>query len=435
MLATFPQHMQMTLLHHIKELKPLFARFGAGTISEALSRELHAKTFDPPRPGFKEKAVKRRTLVSNLRKAKRTFLLHATEEIELDDYELPLLTIHDGNVLLNGVAQHRATIDKDDKTIRWTRSVAGYGYEHGYLSVLNHGFAGSGAIVLSSDPDQVTIDSAQSGIRIIKFHAAKPNANVETPSVIADHQRHTRVAKFLKTQHMIQSSGAASTAVLEARPKDEVHTQSTLSNHVAIPGLEVNLAVADPGTAIPGDIIDNEDTWDLTMDTAIWPSKTPAPTKMTSPVKLGQISFCTYHAGGTNGIPVPIVTMPLLDQLCRDINAAHLPALNQKPRLTTLYSSHLEITKNGTQMGTILVDSASLIYQLADKPSGSQELSSLTNLTFKNSINSDVKLPLLFRTLALELSGTFSSIKGAILEYDNDHRGGDGARYAEDLAK
>lgn len=417
------------MLKHIKELRPLFARFGADTISEALSQEIHGDTPDRVLRGNEQQHVKGRTLTANLRAAKRSFVLHKADDTSVPDYHLPLLTVNDGNVLLDGVAQHRAAIDKDNKTVRWTRAIPGHGYEHGRMHVFNHGFAGNGAVLLSKDAQLA--DSSQDDSQIIRFHAAKPNANLDGVTKPANNRNHAQVAKFLKAQHIAMQNGptktTSSVAAKVAPPRfDMPRPASAISNFVNIPGLKVNAAVANPAIAVPGDYIDNEDIWDLSMDKGIWEAKKPIPSiNPATTVSMGQVSFSTYHSGGSNGIPVPILTMPLLDQLCSTINAKHLA---NQPQLNSLYSSHVEITKNGTQMGVILLDAASLLYQLADKPDGKDEVTSLMNVTFKASLGSDIVMPLLFRTLSLEISANFGAIRGAALEYDNDHRGADGQR-------
>ncbi|KAL6702405.1 hypothetical protein ACN47E_002188 [Coniothyrium glycines] len=428
-LATFPKQTQVQLLQSIKELRPLFARFGAETMSEALTQELHGNTPDRALMGRPQKPVKSRTLTANLRNAKRSFVLHGDDDISDLNYRLPLVTINDGNVLLDGVAQHRATIDRDNKTVRWTRALPEKMFEHGRMHIFNHGFAGNGAILLSDDA--LSANVAQHKARVIRFHAAKPNASLDGVPRAANHEHHTHVAKFLKAKHTFQkfttiptTDGRENGATIRVA---KTTMAPMVSSSVSIPGLEVNAAAPPPGIAVPGDYIDNEDIWSLGMNKSIWEAKAPLPSiDRSNIVSLGQVSFSTYHSGGANGIPVPILTLPLLDQLCSEMNAKHL---KDKPQLGSLYSSHVEMTKNGTQMGVILVDAAALIYELADKPQGKQELDSLINLTFKKSIQSDIVLPLLFRTLSLELSANFGSIRGAALEYNNDHRGGDGQRH------
>ncbi|KPM39826.1 hypothetical protein AK830_g6732 [Neonectria ditissima] len=410
MLLTFPKHQQTALLHHINELKPLFAKFGTDTISEVLAQELRGHVRRPASSTTVQRTRKRRVLTCHLRKARRTYVLHETKSQNISKYTLPVLSIHEGTVSLNGEAQHRAIIDKNDRTIRWTREVPEHGFEHGFVDVLNHGLAGNGVILLSDNPDSKKVPNNEKGPKLINFQVAKPNVNVEAPSKALHHGNMNAVLKSVKPRPTpVAGQCVKASRVSSALP-------------VTIPGLV--LAAAVPEQVDP-DYVDGEDYWDLTLDQDVWPDK-EVRTRPNNPVSLGQVAFATYHSGGHNGLPVPILNMPLLDQLCAEINAKHLPNQTQ---LSSLYSSVVEITSDGTQMGTIFLDSAALLYQLADKPEGSTELSSTLNLTFKNSLGSDIVLPILFRTLGVQLSFNFDSAKGAALEYDASNRGGDGARH------
>ncbi|KAK7419301.1 hypothetical protein QQX98_003453 [Neonectria punicea] len=410
MLLTFPKHQRTAFLSHINELKPLFAKFGTDTISEVLDQELCGQVRRPASSTTVQRNRKRRVITSHLRKARRTYVLHEIKSRNVSDYSLPVLSIHEGTVSLNGEAQHRAIVDSNDRTIRWTREVPEHGYEHGFVDVLNHGLAGNGVILLSDNPDSKKVPKSDKRPKLINFQVAKPNVNVEAPSKTLDHGRMNAVLKSVKGSPAPFAAEDLTTASLSPAPP------------VQIPGLV--LAAAGPEQIDP-DYVDGEDYWDLTLDQDVWPDK-EVRTRPNTPVSLGQVAFATYHAGGHDGLPVPIVTMPLLDQLCAEINAKHLADQTQ---LSSLYSSIVEITSDGTQMGTIFLDSAALLYQLADKPDGSNELSSNLNVSFKNSLGSDVVLPILFRTLGVQLSFNFASAKGAALEYDASNRGGDGVRH------
>ncbi|KAH6880531.1 hypothetical protein B0T10DRAFT_609611 [Thelonectria olida] len=410
MLLTFPKHQRTALLYHIKELKPLFSKFGTDTISEVLNQELHGKVRRSASSTKVQRTRKRRVLTSHLRKARRTYVMHEIKSQNVSDYNLPVLSIHEGTVSLNGEAQHRAIVDKNDRTIRWTREVPEHGYEHGYVDVLNHGLAGNGVILLSDNPDSKKVPKCEKGPKLINFQVAKPNVNVEAPSKTLNHAKMNATLKSVKPRP----------TPIAAESLNTERVSSPLP--VQIPGL---VLAANVPEQVDPDYVDGEDYWDLTLDQDVWPEK-EVRTRPNSPVSLGQVAFATYHSGGHDGLPIPILTMPLLDQLCAEINAKHLA---NQPQLSSLYSSIVEITSDGTQMGTIFLDSAALLHQLADKPDGSDELSSNLNVSFKNILGSNIVLPILFRTLGVQLSFNFDSAKGAALEYDASNRGGDGVRH------
>jgi hypothetical protein len=118
-LALFSPQERTRMLYHIKELRPIFERFGAATMSEVLAKEIKGAKRRP----MAVPPIKGRKTACHLRKATRTYSLKETEPSDMEGYSLPVLAVHDGTVILDGLAQHRAVIEKDDRTIRWTRPV------------------------------------------------------------------------------------------------------------------------------------------------------------------------------------------------------------------------------------------------------------------------------------------------------------------------
>jgi hypothetical protein len=420
MLTKFPRHVQTNMLYHMNEIRPLFHKFGIACISDVLKKEIRGAKRRPAAAPVARR--NRRCVTSHLRKAKRTYTLHETGSHNVSNYQLPQLSIHEGVVSLDGEAQARGVVDKSDRTIRWTRGVPGHGYEHGYVEVNNHGLAGHGAVLLSQDPDLDKLPSKESAAhKVVRFQAAKPNVNVSKPTRVLDHANMDKaMAALYSKKTQILSNSSHSSSISSPTPSTPIVQPKPLN----IPGLKVMTASASSTTPVNPDFIDNEDYWDLTLDQAVWAVNDKDKKGPSKPVPMGQVAFATYHAEGTSGLSVPILTVPALDQLLNDINNAHLKGQTQ---LDSLYSSMVEITADGLQMGTAYLDSAALLYQLADKPSGSTTLSSLLNVTFKG-IGSSVTLPMLFRTLGVQLSADFSSAKGAATEYNASNRGGDGDR-------
>ncbi|TFK65127.1 hypothetical protein BDN72DRAFT_209785 [Pluteus cervinus] len=411
MLSTFPKHVQTQMLSSLNELKPLFHKFGAATISDVLSKEIRGVTSRPistpaPRPT-------RRHITSHLRMAKRSYALHQTGSHNVQNYQLPLLSIHEGTVSLDGQAQSRAIIDKTDRSIRWTRPVAGHGYEHGFVNVNNHGLSGHGVIILSDNANLKKLPTHKSSAhKVVRFQAVKPNVNVDKPSRNLNH------ANMRNLHTSIHKPTPAATP-------SPVHAPTVKSPPLKVPGLSLTSQAVNAGTPVSDDYIDNEDYWDLILDKTVWPVNTKQ-TTISQPMPMGQVAFATYHAGGSAGLSIPILSVPALDQLLIDINKSQY--LAGAAPYDSLYDSMVEITSGALQMGTVYLTQASLLYALADKPTSGGTLPSLYNLTFK-SIGSAVTLPLLFRTLAVQLSADFSSATGAATEYNTDNRGADGDRH------
>lgn len=438
MLATFSKDVRTNMLSQIDELKPLFAKFGAGAMGDVLRKEIKGIKRRPTAASASPSHIhsNRRRNVTNLRKARRTFALHQNENVNVSNYKLPSLSIHDGIVSVNGEAQARGAIDKSNRHIRWTRPVPGHGYEHGYVDVNHHGLAGNGVVLLSSSGNLESLPAADSAAsKFVRFTASKPGIDVGINNAASTTKRG-------QNEHRSGVSWAASprNASLRSMPsKKELRAAASMKNlrtaishtqqatkpqplPVSIPGLELRAVAASPDDPY----IDNEDSWDVLVDQASWPNDTPAPASASKPLAMGSVVFATYHtSGGAQGLPVPIVQVPLLDQLLVDINKFY--SLMGDAQLDALYSSTVEVTSKGEQRGTIFLEKSALLHHLADKPAGVDELSSLFNVTFKN-IGSDVTLPLLYQTLGVQLSSDFSSLTGAATEYSGANRGGDGTR-------
>ncbi|KAH8427634.1 uncharacterized protein LDX57_005345 [Aspergillus melleus] len=381
LLRTFPKHERIVLLNRIHELKPLFERFGAKTLSDVLDQELRGNrtgsTCDIATPR------KRRSAMPSLRRAKRAFALHRTGSFNVVNYELPILSLHEGVVCLDDEAQHRAIIESDDRTIRWTRHVPGHGYEHGFVRLHYLGLSGNGVILLSNDSEPTASSASEPGARLIQFLLAKPRSN----------------------------------------PFGSPHKLSQLSqtSHERVAALHTNKA--QRYFAANSNYIDGLDKWQLSIDRDIWAPKTDK-NSASAPMPLGEVAFASYHEG-QRGQSIPILTMPMLDQLCEDINKNYLAGQNH---LSSLYKSYVRMASNGLQQGTIILEHVALLQDLADKPAGSSEPPKF-NVSFKQKLGSSVVLPIFFRTLAVELSAGFDFARGAALEFDPSKRGGNGARH------
>jgi hypothetical protein len=276
------------------------------------------------------------------------------------DYRLPVLTIHGGVVVLDGEAQHRALIESDDCTIRWTPPSPSHGYEHVYVNIYNRGLAGSGVFVLSEDPDLKDVPQEESSKHVM-FTVTKPNVNATTPSRFLLHDNLAGPA----TLHRSTRGGqTGESAWLEP-------------TSLMVPGV-TNLAPLPPIVlpTLDPDYTDGQDYWDLIEDGDVW-AKGQVKTSASKPASFGKIAFVTYHSGGKTGFPVPIVNVSVLDDLCAEINKNHL---KEKKPLTTFYSSVVEMSKDGSQMAPITVDYADVLEKLADKPTDGTPMS-LLNLT------------------------------------------------------
>lgn len=363
------------MLSCAEELKPVFARFGIAEISDILDLELRGIKRRPR----SIKSQKEREDPVQLSRMTTTYHPLKAEENNLAGYILPRIRLHQGTVMLDGVAQHRAVVDSKTRTIRWTRQVPDHGYEQGRVRILSHGKTGSGAILLSENPHQSETPPSDGPSKIIRFHVAKPSAS--------------------NFKHCSDEQG---------KPQQP-------------PSLNNTVFLADEEAA--GDADDgDDDSWTLVIDRDLW-NQDEKKDQASSPITIGEIILTTYHSGGASGMSVPIVKIPILDKLCTQINQVYH---TQKP-IESLYSSTMKINAKGRQMYTVILDKAPLLYNLADKEAGG-DIKRIFNITFHRALKSDIELPMLFRTLVAEVMPGAFGMRGAALEYDSKRRGSDGPR-------
>ena len=181
------------MLQNIKELKPLFRKFGVNTMSDALDRELQGRKTRTVSKSARPKKIRQ----ANIRHAKRTFnLLPSDTDLAKPQYNLPQLNMHEGVVRLDNKVEPRATVDAESRTVRWSRMLDDGRYEHGYVDLRDHGMSGAGAVLISSNPDQATVPTSGSGT-IVPFNAVKANVTAGSNLVQAPLQ-HSQVSKNRK---------------------------------------------------------------------------------------------------------------------------------------------------------------------------------------------------------------------------------------------
>jgi len=392
MLSTFSKDDRMKMLKQIGELQPLFSKFGVATISDVLTKELQGGQKN----NVSQPAHIKHHQTSNLQHVRRTFQFLVSGENSVPGYVLPSLALHEGVVLVDGKVESRASINPKTRQICWTRESAEHRYEHGFVELVDPGLSGRGCILLSDDPDLQDIPTGGSR-KIISFMVTKVNVQPGKP--------------FHELNH--ETVQKPSLTPQPAPPINKLQLAKSLNR------LPSTLAVIqDPGT------IDGEDYYDLIVDKDAWPKGTEkdAPT---SPTSFGQVAFATYHTDvGAQGLSVPVFTIPLLDQLRDAINKTRA----QDTWIGTLYSSVTENDANGNIVGTITLDEAALIGNLADKPSSDSPVPTL-GLTFKEKLNAGaLTLPILFQTLVISFDWSFSELQGAAYVHDPNMNGCLGAR-------
>ena len=188
------------MLQNIKELKPLFQKFGVNAMSDALERELSGKQTRTSSKPVKPKKNRQ----TNIAHAKRTFnLLPSAQSATQQQQHLPQLSIHEGIVRLDNEVEPRATVDAASRTVQWSRNLPKGQYEHGYVELRDHGLSGAGAILVNQNADQATMPTGDNA-QIIPFNAVKANVTV-SDSPVQSPLQHAQVSKKGRSTYLHQT--------------------------------------------------------------------------------------------------------------------------------------------------------------------------------------------------------------------------------------
>lgn len=367
------------MLQNIKELKPLFQKFGVSAMSDVLEQELSGKQTRTHSKPVKAKKIRQ----TNISHAKRTFnLLPSAQNATQQHQNLPQLSIHEGLVRLDNEVEPRATVDAANRTVQWSRKLPNGQYEHGYVELRDHGMSGAGAILVNQNADQATMPTSDNA-QIVPFNTVKANVTVSDSPVQAPLQ-HTQVSKKgtltcphqthlylllagsdrysltrLTSLEIHKSTGstqfARTTKVTKYPPSVPTNIIGTNRNCVKFDGFcrsDTRSAFGITSTHL----IDGQDYYNMTLDRAVWPPGQTV-TSPSSPVTFGMVAFATYHSGGAGGYSMGILTVPILDQLLAAINQIDGSTPGSTP-LKCLYSSEITLDDDGNMMGDVKFDQA-----------------------------------------------------------------------------
>jgi hypothetical protein len=254
-------------------------------------------------------------------------------------------------------------------------------FEHGHILFNKWGLSGQGVVYLSRNEDEPEADGDISS-NTIPFIVAKANSSVKKPS---------------------------------PRPNHDVFRRDSFS----AASLPANRVLAAQGITADGD-----DYFNAQIDLDPWPTGTTKDSP-TNPVDFGEVVVATFYTA-TSGMAIPIVDAPVLDQLCDLINKKY--PRDDGTVLDSLYSTVVsQSAVNGNMVGTVTLTQAALLASLTDGASDTQLKT--TGLTFKQSLGTDLVLPILFQSLEFEIDALWESFTGAAYLFDPSMRGSIGMRY------
>ncbi|SCO86409.1 uncharacterized protein FRV6_10536 [Fusarium oxysporum] len=423
-LATFSQEDQVRLLQSLKELNPLFERFGIATVSEMVQREVDAA---------KNNLTAR---MYNVTENKLAGLAHASvcfnpEEIPTVDYSqlpyaLPVVTLFDGVILVNGVVCEYGRVDNVNSEVRWSRFISQNMVEHGVLSIQDPRYhSGIGQICYSTDYDgddllelpvfqymtygsecELEMDALSAGVTkqelIFKAASFEPlEDNIDGPIEVPDGEM------MFKSFDMEEEKIAT---------VDEIRASEVRAETVP--------RTSAPAADIRFEVKPRE--FDVVYDEA--PLQKDQ-VQIQRQLDFGPIQLTTQRviSDGNPGILFTDIAIPSLDTI--------LDLWNRKQSDETLKISRLYETAtlmhNGRLKATVTIPPTTLENLKSLEDTKDAEDPSKT-LTFKDELGEEAKLPLLFARLELNFSDDKSEIDSGILwEYNQDpsREGVEGVRH------
>ncbi|KAL2751802.1 hypothetical protein ACRALDRAFT_1073126 [Sodiomyces alcalophilus JCM 7366] len=387
LLGKFSPADQLRILSSSKELAPLLGTFDTQTIWERLQLEiLEAKKSTNPwlnstySASYSSPGARNRSPIS-----RNGSILHLVQGYDLTAVDqpeersragLPHVKMLDGSLLLDGEVQSRAAINDKDRTVSWTRKIAGTEmYEHGQIEIFRGDAAGAGSLFHSSEANPRSLDQG----RITKFTAAATDA---------------------------------------ASPDDTAKSSSFFSRFVSSP----SQAATAPKLRL-------EARWDMTIDMKEW-KQGETRTEPQDPASLGVIT--------TGLLPVPKdinlfgATVPAIDEIQDAMNKIR-QADGKKPleRMYTYYMSRVRGKDDDGQDTVVdrrfikLKEATTLLFLSDQGP----ESTSPFNLTFKKNLGISTTLPVLFQSMYFDRNTEGDEVSGAVFVHDPTKRGNKGSRY------
>lgn len=388
LLKTFAPAKRLSLLQNIKELRPLFEKFGAQAISERLSMELDEfyklpsgsplEHIEPPKSSPNASFSVQSTVSPkgqiNLDSLVRSFQLVPQDSGQLSKKHLfPEITLVEGALIVDGSVEPRCEVDSNEMTVCWSRKLGLQGeYEHGWLQFHPSVLSAAGVIPFSPEADPSDLSSSD----VVPVETTPPKAELQIPS-------------------------------------EQEHTRGSSLRHEPTMPTQVNQIDDEGGSYIW------IEKFDMTYDRAVWPPDVDR-TRAVDPFDGGLLEEATFRT--SDGIQIPTWRVPILDRLRDHINSTSDSA---EPRLEPFYRTTMGQTPENSWRYTIEVNQASLIPFI----SSAGEAIDPFNVTFVDTIGFHEVMPFLFQSLHVEAHGSYLDyLEGAMHEFDPSKRGMKGNR-------
>ncbi|RKK77994.1 hypothetical protein BFJ71_g16606 [Fusarium oxysporum] len=435
MLRTIPVPEQARMLFAFDELRPLFERFGIGGISDMLRVEVEAESDKNSMRLYK---VARNKLTG----PGHGSLQYPPEEINGVNYSkllapLPNVSVLEGVVYVDGQVCQRASIDNIKNQIRWVRSVNQPSdtadiFEHGNLIVDPLTLAAQGAILYSTDAEaEKALDIGFIQYLAMGCQLDGPPTYQEAMLVAsAPVYSMARLAQAVPARAEVAAEEPSEErtleeAAFEEAPAARVSAMQSRAPRVTLMTAEAEETDIDPLFA-PGDEtlpFMNPLRFNMIFDANRYKKDQVNPG---DPVTFGSLDLAVGRKRA-DGLSTRVAILPDLDKL-RDLIQAKLvdPTIG---KLASFYVSTLSIDdQQRTKVSIAMTPNAQeLLRGYKDKASADEDFS--FGWTFKETLDTDVSLGMMFSSLELTLGPDQKTATGSIVEYSSDSETGEGPKH------
>ncbi|KAF2497346.1 hypothetical protein BU16DRAFT_525041 [Lophium mytilinum] len=404
-IKTLSADQTVAIMGAIKELKPVFERFGAGTVEQLLERELSDDEFlksarHKPQENFAPQPLCFQS---------RSFDLDPYKEgLELPEgYWLPEVDALDGVLYVNGESIERSKIYA--RGFSWSRNLKEGLWEHGMCS-FGHDkqlIAGDGLVWIDTNSNPSKMSSL-----VVHFIASSTALREQYTTLRADGM----VASRMVAQEPVILRPRLTAIKLDENTSETekllLSKDDTTEWFAPAQTLLAKEKLADQveGRTPRGieEVTEKHDlTWALSYDRSPY-DENEDPRNALSYLKVTRV-----YKSEPGAPPTVSIRIPFLDRLAE----ARQTATGSDSKVT-FYTSGVTTTQDHKQDIWIKISNGEAIALAADDNVDEDGyVKSYTDLTFKNSGLND-KLPFLFSSATLRVHNIENTLKGRIAEYD-----------------
>lgn len=385
LLRNIPTYQRSQLLQSIKELQPIFSKFGAGFVSDLLSKELKdSQLLDSMRP--KPRGT---PLPETLKFQTRDYTLSESRTGIADfGHRLPMLQLRDGVVFLDGSYCERAKVT--DREIAWSRPI-GDVWEHCYCRFNDEKqkFTGTGVCWYDSEE----MPQAMTG-KLRRLRVTSTTVNLITEPEMKWEARSVSTTKLMTMQSNAKDVHFGSQGVSDEEPRSSSEKERTPQSN-----------------------------YDLLYDLVPYEEESKPP-------QLNKFLGLTWEiVGDSENVETQTFKIPALDDLAQK-RTQMLKEAGSEFSVRPYYHSEMFMDEKRNTMVVLQMDFPELLAMAADQHSSDDDTTlQYENLTFKNS-GSDLSLPFIFSRATFTLDYKDDRIQSGILrKYNPNMRDNDGVRY------